>query len=165
MISDTHLRDRGRRGEPGRWLPDALIAHLDRADAILHAGDVIEPGVLERLGRYAPVRAVLGNNDQALVGTLPETLVTELGGVRIGMVHDSGSSGRRAARLSQMFPDCRVVVFGHSHIPVDQAGEGGQLLFNPGSPTQRRRQPHPTYGLLHLESGEVVEHRIVALPA
>lgn len=164
VVSDTHLKDSGPPGRPPRWLPVELADRLSRADAILHAGDVVEPGVLERLSELAPVHAVLGNNDRSLVGLLPDSQVIEIADVRIGMVHDSGPARHRPARLARMFPDCRVVVFGHSHIPLDVTGEGGQLLFNPGSPTQRRRQPFPTYGLLRLAEGEVVEHRIVPLP-
>lgn len=158
VISDTHLRD----GKPDRWLPEKLLQYLAGADAVLHAGDVVEPGVLERLGRFAPVHAVLGNNDHTLAGRLPETVVVDLAGVRVGMVHDSGRSLGRAGRSRRRFPDCSVVVFGHSHIPLDEVGLGGQLLFNPGSPTQRRRQPHPTFGILELGSGRVLSHRLVA---
>ncbi len=161
VISDTHLRDRGQVGKPARWLPETLLDHLAGADFILHAGDVVEPGVLDRLRRYAPVHAVLGNNDHALAGQLPPAAVADLAGVRIGLVHDSGRSQGRATRLKRMFPDCPVVVFGHSHVPLAERGVDGQLLFNPGSPTQRRRQPYPTFGILELDSGRVLGHRLV----
>lgn len=107
------------------------------------------------------MHAVLGNNDHALVGLLPETVVLDLAGVSIGMVHDSGRSPGRAARMKRIFPQCRVVVFGHSHVPLEEAGVEGQLLFNPGSPTQRRRQPHRTFGVLELGSGRILDHRVV----
>jgi putative phosphoesterase len=144
-------------------LPEAARAHLQRVDAVLHAGDVIDAGVLDRLrseASPASVHAVLGNNDTALARLLPETKVLELGGVRIGMVHDSGRSSGRAERMRRLFPDCAVVVFGHSHAPLDQLGVDGQRLFNPGSPTQRRLQPRPSFGLLKLSDGAILEHRI-----
>jgi putative phosphoesterase len=134
---------------------------LPGADAILHAGDLLDAGVLRALGEHAPVHAVLGNNDLTLVGCLPRTLVVELAGVRIGMIHDSGPSSGRAARLRRRFPDAEVVVFGHSHAALAAEGEEGQLLFNPGSPTQRRTQPVGTFGELRLAGGVVIDHRIV----
>jgi putative phosphoesterase len=146
-----------------RRLPDAVWEFLRGADAILHAGDVLDPGVLDLLNEKAPVFAVLGNNDVDLVGSLPLTRVVDLGGVRIGMIHDSGAAQGRARRMLRRFPDCDVVVFGHSHAPVNEVGEGGQLLFNPGSPTQRRAQPVHTLGELQIEGGVVRSHRIVAL--
>lgn len=157
VLADTHLRT----GSP-RWLPDSVVSCLDGVEAVLHAGDVLDAGVLDRLAAAcATVHAVLGNNDVSLVGVLPHTKVVELAGVRIGMIHDSGPSAGREARLHRRFPDCQVVVFGHSHEPVAMLGAGGQLLFNPGSATQRRRQPVPTFGLLVLEAGRVSEHRIL----
>jgi putative phosphoesterase len=149
----------------GRPLPAAVRAALPGADAILHAGDLLDAGVLRLLGEHAPVYAVLGNNDVSLVGRLPHTLEVELAGVRIGMIHDSGASAGRAARLRRRFPHANVVVFGHSHAPVSLAGEGGQLLFNPGSPTQRRAQPVCTFGELRLADGVVVDHRIIEVGA
>jgi putative phosphoesterase len=127
----------------------------------LHAGDLLDAGVLELLRRHAPVHAVLGNNDLSLTRVLPATALVEIAGVRIGLIHDSGASTGRAARLRRRFPDADVVVFGHSHAPVDELGEGGQLLFNPGSPTQRRAQPRCTFGELRLADGHVVHHRII----
>ncbi len=158
VLSDTHLRDDGRRR-----LPDPVYVALRGADAILHCGDVVEAGLLQELAGYAPVHAVLGNNDVTLRGTLPERLLVELDGVRIGMVHDSGLTKGRAARVHRMFPDCAVVVFGHSHAPVDDEGIDGQRLFNPGSPTQRRMQPHPSFGVLDLDDGLITGHRIFTL--
>ena len=158
VVSDTHIRRGGKRR-----LPDAAYPYLEAADVILHAGDVVVGEVLDELRGFAPVHAVLGNNDQELVGLLPETLLVELGGVPLGMVHDSGPSTGRAGRLHRRFPDASVVVFGHSHIPWDQTGLDGQLLFNPGSPTERRAQPHHTLGTLDLEDGRVVAHAIHVL--
>jgi len=133
------------------------------AHVVLHCGDVVERGLLDELATYTPVHAVLGNNDVALRGTLPERLLVELAGVRVGMVHDSGPTKGRAARVRRLFPDCDVVVFGHSHAPVDECGVDGQRLFNPGSPTQRRRQPHPSFGVLDFDDGEITGHRVVVL--
>lgn len=163
VLADTHLRSASQRGRPPRRLPDAVISHLRGADAILHAGDVLDAGVLDDLRGYGPVHAVLGNNDVLLTGVLPVTRMVELGGVRVGMIHDSGPTRGRAARMRRRFPDADVVVFGHSHAPVNEVGEGGQLLFNPGSPTQRRAQPVHTLGELRLASGAVVGHRVIAL--
>jgi putative phosphoesterase len=164
VLADTHLKTTPKpSGEPRGGLPAAVWDHLAGADAILHAGDILDAGTLELLAQVAPVHAVLGNNDVSLVGVLPVTLVVELGGARVGMVHDSGPSAGRAARMWRLFPDADVVVFGHSHMPMDEPGHGGQLLFNPGSPTQRRSQPVHTMGELVISNGAVVGHRIIAL--
>jgi hypothetical protein len=109
------------------------------------------------------VHAVLGNNDAALVGTLPDGLELELAGVRIAMVHDSGARTGRERRMHRWFPDAQVVVFGHSHEPVDAEGVDGQRLFNPGSAVQRRHQPHRTVGRLELADGHIVGHEIVPI--
>jgi uncharacterized protein len=156
VLADTHLRN-------GRWLPQAAEAHVADADVILHAGDVVDEPTLERLRAYAPVHAVLGNNDHELVGILARTLVVDLAGSVVAMIHDSGARAGRAGRLHRLFPHADVVVFGHSHIPVDEPGVGGQLLFNPGSPTQRRGQPHRTIGVLAFGSERRIEARIVPL--
>jgi uncharacterized protein len=164
VLADTHMRTtpgEGRRA--GRPIPDAVWKALAGADAILHAGDLLDAGVLRLLRQHAPVHAVLGNNDLSLAGTLPSTLVVDLAGVRIGMLHDSGATAGRAVRMRRRFPDADVVVFGHSHAPVNEQGLDGQLLFNPGSPTQRRAQPVCSYGELRLAGGSVLDHRIIAL--
>jgi len=150
VLSDTHIRRTG-----GRRLPDATYPFLAAADVILHAGDVLVADVLHELGGFAPVHAVLGNNDADLVGVLPETVELTLDGVRVAMVHDSGPAAGRARRMRRRFPSADVVVFGHSHIPWNGPGLEGQILFNPGSPTERRAQPHHTLGTLDLERGRV----------
>jgi len=156
VLSDTHLR-----ADAARRLPEVVYEALAAADVVLHCGDVVEQALLDDLAAYAPVHAVLGNNDVTLRGTLPERLVVELDGVRVGMVHDSGRTKGRIARLRRAFPSCELVVFGHSHAPVDEPGLDGQWLLNPGSPTQRRRQPHPSFATLDLEAGGIADHRII----
>ena len=116
VLADTHIR-RGSR----RRLADSVLAELERADVVLHAGDLLVPELLDELSGFAPVHAVLGNNDHELVGCLPEQLVVDIDGVRIAMVHDSGARAGRAGRLHRRFPDAAVVVFGHSHLPVNPA--------------------------------------------
>jgi uncharacterized protein len=160
VVADTHLVDHGPRR---RDLPAEAWSRIRAADVILHAGDVLEAGTLERLGGVAPTYAVLGNNDGSLVGTLPETLRLEVAGVIVAMVHDSGPSAGRARRLRRLFPDADVVVFGHSHIPCDEVGVDGQILFNPGSPTTRRSQPTCTMGELVFSNGQILERRIIDL--
>ena len=155
VLADTHIRRASKRR-----LPDAAYVHLEAADLVLHAGDVVVGDVLDELSGFAPVHAVLGNNDAELVGLLPETRVLDVDGVRIGMIHDSGAATGRAGRLRGRFPDADVVVFGHSHIPWDTEGVDGQLLFNPGSPTQRRRQPHCTLGTIDVDDGRVLRRGI-----
>lgn len=156
VLADTHVR----RDWPNRTLPPRVYELLGSADVILHAGDVIEPELLEVLGRYAPLHAVRGNNDREL-GGLPETLEVEIAGVAIAMIHDSGPRRGREQRLHERFPDADVVVYGHSHIPHNEWAPTGQLLFNPGSPTERRRQPHVTAGVLELDAERVVRAEIV----
>lgn len=155
VLSDTHIVRGGTRR-----LPDAAYAHLERADVVLHAGDIVHGHVLDELAGFAPVHAVLGNNDHELVGVLPEVLEIDLEGVRVAMVHDSGESAGRARRVRRKFPDAAVVVFGHSHIPWLAVGDDGQLLVNPGSPTDRRRQPVHTLATLDIEDGLVVASAI-----
>lgn len=158
VLADTHLR----RDWPNRVLPDRVRAMLEEADVVLHAGDVLQPEHVDDLARYAPLHVVRGNNDREL-HDVPERLEVELEGVRVGMVHDSGPTRGRAARLHAMFPDADVVVFGHSHVPWDEEGVDGQRLFNPGSPTERRQQPHRTAGWLDVEDGRVVDLRTVVV--
>ena len=150
VISDTHMP----RGE--RALPARCVELLRGSDAIMHAGDLMTVGVLRELQALGPpVHAVYGNVDEAVLRMeLPEARVVELGGVRMGMVHDSGQRGGRLARMRKRFPDTHAVVFGHSHIPFHEQAEGFQI-FNPGSPTERRRAPDHTMGLAHIEEGRL----------
>ena len=129
---------------------------------ILHAGDVCTATVLDELAQYAPVTAVVGNNDGPDVAAwgAAETASVRAAGLRIAMIHDSGPAAGRLARMRVRFPDADLVVFGHSHIPLDMAAEGFRI-FNPGSPTDRRRQPHGTLGVLDVDDGALVDARIV----
>ena len=158
-ISDTHL-PRGKRR-----LPDDCVERLKQADLILHAGDISTADVLadiEQLG--PPVKAVYGNVDDAELRTrLPERLELDADGARIAMVHDAGPAKGRLNRLRKRFPDARAVVFGHSHIPLHEEADGFQI-FNPGSPTDRRRQPRHTMGLARVSDG-TVEFELLTLSA
>lgn len=159
VMSDTHLRPGGRRR-----LPDGVYRALDSADVILHAGDIVTAELLHELSGFAPTHAVLGNNDvDTALAHLPETRLEVIDGVRVAMVHDSGPRAGREGRLRRRFPDADIVVFGHSHIPWNQRGSDGQLLFNPGSPTERRAQPHHTIGILDLDSGDVIGHEVIVV--
>lgn len=156
MLSDTH--------SPRRWkgLPPAVAEHLAGADAILHAGDVCTADVLDELAAYAPLHVVLGNNDGPDVAAwgAPETLELELDGLSVAMIHDSGQATGRVPRLRTRFPNADLVVFGHSHIPMNVT-EDGLRIFNPGSPTDRRRQPHGTVGMLVIEQGRLRSAQIL----
>lgn len=156
VVSDTHA--------PRRWktCPPAVAECLDGVDLILHAGDVCVPSVLDELSTFAPVRAVLGNNDGPEVAAwgVPEIAQFEADGVRFAMIHDSGPSAGRWRRMRHRFPQADVVVFGHSHVPMN-VEQDGLRLFNPGSPTDRRTQARGTVGLLEIADGRVVESRIV----
>jgi putative phosphoesterase len=158
VLADTHA--------PRFWkaCPPAVARHLEGVDLILHAGDVCQASVLEELAGFAPVRAVLGNNDAPDVAAwgAPETLRLDLDGLPAAMVHDAGPARGRPRRLRRRFPDARLVVFGHSHIRLDLAADGLRL-FNPGSPTDRRRQPRGTMGLLRVAGGRLLEAGIVAV--
>lgn len=158
VLADTHAPRRWRR------CPPPVAAYLRGADLILHAGDVCTGDVLDELSGYAPVRAVRGNNDGPDVAAwgAPDTLELELEGLPVAMVHDSGPAAGRCGRLRRRGTGARLVIFGHSHIPLDQACDGARI-FNPGSPTDRRRQPHGTLGLLHIRDGRLIEARIVPL--
>jgi len=139
-----------------------VAEHLRQADLILHAGDVCTAAVLTELAQYAPVTAVLGNNDGPDViqwGTA-ETAELDLDGLSVAMLHDSGAATGRLARMRRTFPAADLVVFGHSHIPLEQSAPGLRI-FNPGSPTDRRRQPHGTLGVLEIGSGRLTKAAIV----
>ena len=160
VLADTHA--------PRRWrsCPPRVAGHLRGADLILHAGDVCTARVLDELAAYAAVRAVRGNNDGPDVAAwgAPDTLELDLDGLRAAMIHDSGPAAGRPARMRRRFPRADLVVFGHSHIPLD-SGSGpqraGLRIFNPGSPTDRRRQPAGTIGLLEISGGQLAQASIV----
>lgn len=154
VLADTHIPRRAKE------LPEALRPHLELADAILHAGDVMDPAILEELAGHAPTYAVHGNLDQSETA-LPETVELDLGGARLAMIHDSGRKEGRRKRMVRRFPDARVIVFGHSHIPHLEDVDG-LMLLNPGSPTDKRRQPDHTFAVLEANRGEV-EARILTL--
>ena len=158
VISDTHLP----RG--ARVLPAACLARLRAADAILHAGDLIELSVLTQLEALGPpVRAVRGNVDSAEVqARLPLTRIVDVEGARIAMIHDGGPADGRLGRLRRRFPDADAVVFGHSHLPLHEHDADGFHIFNPGSPTERRRAPAHTMGLATARDGRL-EFELVRL--
>ena len=158
VISDTHL-PRGNRG-----LPDACVAHLRDADLILHAGDLSAAAVLDAIQAIGPpVVAVHGNvDDVEVMRRLPPARMVAAAGARIAMIHDAGAAAGRLARLRARFRGADAVVFGHSHIPLRERADDGFQIFNPGSPTDRRRQPTHTMGLADVEDG-VVSFRHVDL--
>ena len=144
-------------------IPDACLARLRAADAILHAGDFVATEVLEQLESLGPpVHAVHGNVDEpALRVRLPAVRLVEAGGARIVMTHDGGRADGRLARLRARFPDADAVVFGHSHLPLHEERDGFHI-FNPGSPTERRRAPVHTMGLATAHEGRL-EFTLLAL--
>ncbi len=150
VLADTHIPDFAK------VLPASILPALRRADLILHAGDVTSASVLRELAGYAPVRAALGNNDGPDVadwGASKEVRL-EQSGVALGMVHVGGPREGRERRLHRRFPEARVILFGHSHIPWNTLA-GGVRYFNPGSATWKRQQPAPTYGVLDVSDGRV----------
>ena len=162
LLADTHLPRRAKD------LPDAVWAEVERADVVVHAGDWVEVDLLDRLeARSRRVLACWGNNDGCdLRERLPEVARAELAGVRVSVVHETGGREGRDARMRAAYPDTDLLVFGHSHIPWDTSHHGLRLL-NPGSPTDRRRQPHCTYMTARLHDGlvdDVVLHRLPARP-
>jgi uncharacterized protein len=156
VISDTHL-PRGNRA-----LPPACVERLRASDAILHAGDLSEASVLAALEALGPpVHAVRGNVDSAeLQARLPLTRMVEAEGARIAMLHDAGPAAGRLARMRRRFPDAHAVVFGHSHLPLLETS-GGFAIFNPGSPTERRRAPHHTMGVATVREGAVAFELVI----
>ena len=141
LISDTHVPKRARD------LPAQLWSAVDAADVVVHAGDWVDVALLDRLEeRSRRLVAVYGNNDHgALRERLPEIARAEIEGIRFAVVHETGDRKGREQRCAARFPDTDVLVFGHSHIPWDTTAPSGLRLLNPGSPTDRRRQPHGTY--------------------
>jgi putative phosphoesterase len=158
VISDTHMPRGPRR------IPDACVERMRAADAILHAGDLMELEVLHALQALGPpVHAVRGNVDSSeLQARLPLQRLLEFAGVKIGMVHDAGPSAGRLERMRNRFPEAQAVVFGHSHIPLHEERDGFQI-FNPGSPTERRRSPRHTMGVATVRDGRVA-FELVDLP-
>ncbi|GHE58797.1 phosphoesterase [Streptomyces longispororuber] len=159
LTSDTHVPARAKR------LPDALLAAMDEADVVFHAGDWIDEATLDLFeARSRRLVAVYGNNDgPGLRRRLPEVARVELAGLRFGTVHETGAATGRERRCAARFPDLDVLVFGHSHIPWDTRAPGGLRLLNPGSPTDRRRQPFCTYLTLTADAGalrDVTLHRL-----
>ena len=159
VVADTHL-PRGSRA-----LPSECLRRLAAADLILHAGDHSSVASLEALRALGPpVEAVFGNADEpALRAMLPEELVVDAGGARIGLVHDAGPRAGREERLVQRFPGCEAVVYGHTHLP-QAVRHAGTWIFNPGSPTERRRAPARSMLELRIERGELVP-RVIDLSA
>jgi putative phosphoesterase len=147
VLADTHIPKRAKTLPPKAW------EIVRSCDAIIHAGDVLTREFLTDLKAIAPVYAVRGNNDLEL-GELPETIEFEENGIRIAVIHDSGGKDGREKRMRKRFPNADVVIFGHSHIPWNTTADG-QLLFNPGSPTDRRMQPVCTIGVLEIIRGSV----------
>lgn len=150
VLADTHTRGMSRSLPAGAW------PYLESADHILHAGDVVEPAMIAELKALAPLTVVLGNCDGLDIKDAGATESAEvtLGDVTIGMIHDSGLSKGRRERMRRLFPGARVVVFGHSHLPLND-DDGDLLLFNPGSPTWPRQAPFPSMGLLWIEGDRV----------
>ncbi|MFE5540070.1 metallophosphoesterase family protein [Streptomyces sp. NPDC056492] len=160
LMSDTHVPTRARS------LPAAVLAAVDEADAVLHAGDWVDEATLDVLvSRSRRLIGVYGNNDGTpLRRRLPEIARAELGGVRFAVVHETGAARGREERCAKRFPEVDVLVFGHSHIPWDTT-VGSLRLLNPGSPTDRRRQPVRTFMTATAEHGKIHDvtlHRILA---
>ncbi len=159
-MSDTHLPRRARA------LPERLLADLPHADVVVHAGDWVDEATLDLLEqRSRRLIGVYGNNDgPALRARLPEVAHADLDGLRLAVVHETGPAQGRERRCADRFPDTDVLVFGHSHIPWDTTTDTGLRLLNPGSPTDRRRQPHCTYMTATATDGELRDVRLHRLP-
>jgi putative phosphoesterase len=155
-MADTHVPQRARD------LPAELWAAVDEADVVVHAGDWVDVALLDVLdSRAARLIGCHGNNDgAALRERLPEVARASLDGLRLAVIHETGQSAGREERCAARFPDTDVLVFGHSHIPWDTAAPGGLRLLNPGSPTDRRRQPFATYMTASIEAGRLVDVRL-----
>lgn len=160
MLSDTHVPKRARA------LPPQVLAAVDAAEVVIHAGDWVDEATLDLLEeRSRRLIGVWGNNDgPSLRRRLPEVARAELGSLRFAVVHETGPAAGREQRCERDFPDTDVLVFGHSHIPWDTVSPGGLRLLNPGSPTDRRRQPVCTYLTAEVADGRVGAVRLVALP-
>ena len=157
LVSDTHVPKRARE------LPAQVWAAVESADVVFHAGDWVDAALLDEFERRSRrLLAVYGNNDgPELRRRLPETLTAVLEGVRFAVVHETGTAKGRNERAEALFPDADVLVFGHSHIPWDSTSPRGLRLLNPGSPTDRRRQPACTYMTAVLDSGVLRQVELV----
>jgi uncharacterized protein len=150
IISDTHMPRTGRR------LPQACVDRLSRSDLIVHAGDFTGASMVDELEHYGDLVAVHGNVDEAAVkALLPERRLLTAQGATIGVVHDAGPARGRLERLRLLFPGADAVVFGHSHIPLHERAPDGFQIFNPGSPTERRRSPRRTIGIGRVRGGKL----------
>ncbi|MCP9989133.1 metallophosphoesterase [Streptomyces sudanensis] len=160
LMSDTHVPSRARA------LPGELLDLVPAVDVVIHAGDWIDAATLDLLeGRARRLVAVHGNNDGPdLRARLPEVAYAELEGVRFAVVHETGAARGRERRCAERFPGTDVLVFGHSHIPWDSTAGGRLRLLNPGSPTDRRRQPYRTYMTARVSDGRLVRVRLHRLP-
>lgn len=164
LTADTHLPKRAHS------LPDPLWAAVGEADVVIHAGDWVDVALLDELeSRARRLIGVYGNNDGTpLRQRLPEIAYADLEGLRVAVVHETGAALRREERCAVRFPAVDVLVFGHSHIPWDTVASNGLRLLNPGSPTDRRRQPHCTFMTALVEDGvlqDVTLHRVPPRPA
>lgn len=161
LVSDTHVPRRAKE------LPPQLLDDLPRADVVVHAGDWVDTATLDLLeSRARRLIAVYGNNDgPELRARLPEVAYAELAGVRLGVVHETGPAPGRERRCAERFPELDVLVFGHSHIPWDSTADDRLRLLNPGSPTDRRRQPYCTYMTAELSAGGSPRWSCTACPA
>lgn len=160
LTTDTHLPRRAKA------LPERLLAEIAEADVVVHAGDWVDEDTLDLLqARSRRLIAVHGNNDgPALRARLPEVARAELAGLRLAVVHETGPAQGREPRCAARFPDTDVLVFGHSHIPWDTTAATGLRLLNPGSPTDRRRQPHCTYMTATVTEGALTDVELHRLP-
>jgi uncharacterized protein len=159
LIADTHVPTRARD------LPSRVWDEVGRADVVLHAGDWVDVVLLDALEeRAARLIGCWGNNDGPdLRARLPEKVEATLGGLRFTVVHETGAATGREVRMANEYPDTDVLVFGHSHIPWDSTASTGLRLLNPGSPTDRRRQPFCTYMTANVEGAalsDVVLHSL-----
>ena len=157
LISDTHVPKRARA------LPAQVLAAVDAADVVIHAGDWVDAATLDLLEQRARrLVGVWGNNDgPELRRRLPEVAHVELGGLRFAVVHETGPATGREMRAERDHPDADVLVFGHSHVPWDTVSPRGLRLLNPGSPTDRRRQPVCTYLTLDVADGRIADVTLV----
>jgi putative phosphoesterase len=160
LLADTHVPKRARH------LPEQVWEEVARADVVVHAGDWVVPSLLDELeARARRLVGVFGNNDGAeLRRRLPEVARTTIEGVRFGVVHETGGAQGREARCDAAYGDLDVLVFGHSHIPWDTTTPRGLRLLNPGSPTDRRRQPHCTYMTLTVSEERLEDLELHRLP-